>query len=118
MSASRDQQLDAWIDQHFDEQVRLLQELVRVPTDSPPGNNAPHAERTAELFQAFGFIAEKHPVPQEEVRRHGLQSITNLIVRRPYGAGGKTIALNAHGDVVPPGEGWTHDPYEIGRAHV
>jgi acetylornithine deacetylase/succinyl-diaminopimelate desuccinylase-like protein len=21
------------------------------------------------------------------------------------------IALNAHGDVVPPGEGWTHDPY-------
>ena len=111
MSASRDQQLDAWIDQHFDEQVRLLQELVRVPTDSPPGNNAPHAERTAELFQAFGFIAEKHPVPQEEVRRHGLQSITNLIVRRPYGAGGKTIALNAHGDVVPPGEGWTHDPY-------
>jgi acetylornithine deacetylase/succinyl-diaminopimelate desuccinylase-like protein len=111
MSASRDQQLDAWIDQHFDEQVRLLQELVRVPTDSPPGNNAPHAERTAELFQAFGFIAEKHPVPEEEVRRHGLQSITNLIVRRPYGAGGKTIALNAHGDVVPPGEGWTHDPY-------
>jgi acetylornithine deacetylase/succinyl-diaminopimelate desuccinylase-like protein len=32
-------------------------------------------------------------------------------VRRPYGAGGRTVALNAHGDVVPPGEGWTHDPY-------
>ena len=31
----------------------------------------------------------------------GLQSITNLIVRRRYGAG-PTIALNAHGDVVPP----------------
>ena len=50
-------------------------------------------------------------MPQELVRDHGLQSITNLIVRRPYGAGGRTIALNAHGDVVPPGEGWTHDPY-------
>lgn len=111
MSNTRDTQLDAWVDQHFDEQVRLLQELVRVPTDSPPGNNAPHAERTAELFKAFGFDAEKHPVPEDEVKRHGLQSITNLIVRRPYGAGGKTIALNAHGDVVPPGEGWTHDPY-------
>jgi acetylornithine deacetylase/succinyl-diaminopimelate desuccinylase family protein len=111
MSHSRDTQLDAWIDQHFDEQVQLLQELVRVPTDSPPGNNAPHAERTAELFKAFGFDAEKHPVPEEEVKKHGLQSITNLIVRRPYGSGGKTIALNAHGDVVPPGEGWTHDPY-------
>ena len=41
--------LDAWIDAHFDEQVRFLQELVRVPTDTPPGNNAPHAERTAAL---------------------------------------------------------------------
>jgi acetylornithine deacetylase/succinyl-diaminopimelate desuccinylase-like protein len=34
-------QLDAWIDQHFDEQVAFLQQLVRVPTDTPPGNNAP-----------------------------------------------------------------------------
>jgi succinyl-diaminopimelate desuccinylase len=102
--------LDAWIDAHFDEEVRFLRELVRVPTDTPPGNNAPHAERTAQLLQGFGFEAEKHPVPQAEVQAYGLQSITNLIVRRRYGAG-LTIALNAHGDVVPPGEGWTHDPY-------
>ena len=105
------EQLDAWIDQHFDEQVRFLQELVRVPTDTPPGNNAPHAERTAELVKGFGFEAEKHPVPEDQVRAYGMASITNLIVRRPYGGGGKTIALNAHGDVVPPGEGWSHDPY-------
>jgi succinyl-diaminopimelate desuccinylase len=103
-------QLDHWIDAHFDEQVRFLQELIRVPTDTPPGNNAPHAERTAELLQGFGFEAEKYPVPQAEVRAGGLESITNLVVRRKYGQG-RTIALNAHGDVVPPGEGWTHDPY-------
>ena len=104
------EQLDAWVDAHFDEELRFLQALVQVPTDTPPGNNAPHAERTAELLKAFGFEAEKHPVPEAEVRSHGLESITNLIVRRKYGAG-RTIALNAHGDVVPPGEGWTHDPY-------
>jgi succinyl-diaminopimelate desuccinylase len=102
--------LDAWVDAHFEEEVRFLQELVRVPTDTPPGDNAPHAERTAELLAAFGFDAERHPVPQSEVRACGLQSITNIIVRRRYGAG-PTIALNAHGDVVPPGEGWTHEPY-------
>ena len=102
--------LDAWIDAHFDEQVRFLQELVRVPTDTPPGDNSPHAERTAELLQAFGFDAEKHPVPAGEVRARGLESITNLVVRRRYGDG-RVVALNAHGDVVPPGEGWTHDPY-------
>ncbi len=102
--------LDAWIDSHFDEQVRFLQELVRVPTDTPPGNNAPHAERTAQLLREYGFEAEKHVVPAPAVRAAGLESITNLIVRRKYGPGW-TIGLNAHGDVVPPGEGWTHDPY-------
>jgi acetylornithine deacetylase/succinyl-diaminopimelate desuccinylase family protein len=105
------QRLDDWIAQHFDEELRFLQELVRVPTDTPPGNNAPHALRTAELLEGFGLQAEVHPVPTDEVRDYGLQSLTNLIVRRRFGEGGPTIALNAHGDVVPPGEGWTHDPY-------
>ena len=75
------EQLDAWIDAHFDEQVRFLQELIRVPTDTPPGNNAPHAERAAELLQIFGMEAQKFPVPEAEVRAAGLQSITNLLVR-------------------------------------
>lgn len=85
MPASTYPALDAWIDQHFDEEVAFLQQLVRVPTDTPPGNNAPHAERTAELIAAWGFDAERHPVPADEVQAYGLQSITNLIVRRRYG---------------------------------
>ena len=107
---SPDEKLDAWVNTHFEEEVRFLQALIRVPTPTPPGDNAPHAERTAELLQAFDFAAEKHPVPAAEVQAYGLQSLTNLIVRRNYGPG-ITIALNAHGDVVPPGEGWTQDPY-------
>jgi acetylornithine deacetylase/succinyl-diaminopimelate desuccinylase-like protein len=50
-----------------------------------------------------------------------MRSVVNLIVRHRFGDGGPTIALNAHGDVVPPGEGWTRPPYEgvdRGRAHV
>jgi succinyl-diaminopimelate desuccinylase len=104
-------QLDAWIDAHFDEEVRFLQELVKVPTDTPPGHNAPHAVRTAELLDAMGLTPEQHPVPAWALEEYGMQSITNLIVRRRYAPGGKTIALNAHGDVVPPGDGWTHPPY-------
>jgi acetylornithine deacetylase/succinyl-diaminopimelate desuccinylase-like protein len=102
--------LDAWIDAHFDEQVRFLQELIRVPTDTPPGNNAPHAERTATLLEGMGLPTERHPVPADEVRACGMESVTNLVVRRAYGPG-RTVLLNAHGDVVPPGEGWTKDPY-------
>ena len=49
-------------------------------------------------------------VPPALVQQHGMISATNLIVRHVFGPG-PTIALNAHGDVVPPGEGWTTDPY-------
>ena len=104
------QQIDDWVNQHFDEQVLFLQELVRVPTDTPPGNNTPHALRTAQLLKQWDMDVKAIEIPDTEVKKKGLQSITNLIVRREYGEG-KTIALNAHGDVVPPGEGWTHDPY-------
>ena len=110
MNPSLYAQLDAWVNQHFDEEVRFLQALVRVPTDTPPGHNAPHAERTAELLQAMGLGVQKFPVPPEMVHAAGLQSLTNLLVRRRFGPG-RTLLLNAHGDVVPPGEGWTHDPY-------
>ncbi len=102
--------LDRWVDEHFDEEVRFLQELVRVPTDTPPGHNAPHAERTAEMLGLMGLAAERHKVPEAVVKGAGLMSITNLIVRHRFGDG-PTIALNAHGDVVPPGDGWTHHPY-------
>lgn len=104
------QKIDDWVNQHFDEQVLFLQELVRVPTDTPPGNNTPHALRTAQLLKQWDMDVKAIEIPDTEVKKKGLQSITNLIVRREYGEG-KTIALNAHGDVVPPGEGWTHDPY-------
>ena len=102
--------LDAAIAARFDDEVALLQALVRIPTDTPPGDNAPHADATARLLEAWGWSVERHPVPEAEVRAQGMASITNLVVRRRYGPG-PVIALNAHGDVVPPGEGWTHDPY-------
>ena len=110
MTSAQYPAIDAWIDAHFDDEVRFLQQLVQVPTDTPPGNNTPHALRTAELLKGFGFEAEQHAVPVQQVQAAGLQSISNLVVRRHYGPG-RIIGLNAHGDVVPPGEGWTHDPY-------
>jgi acetylornithine deacetylase/succinyl-diaminopimelate desuccinylase family protein len=108
--------LDQWIDAHFDEQVKFLQSVIQVPTDTPPGNNTPHALHTAQLLKAYGMQAEPHEVPESVVHAAGLESITNLIVKRQYGSGGKTLALNAHGDVVPPGDGWTYPPY-AGEIH-
>ncbi|PTW60140.1 acetylornithine deacetylase/succinyl-diaminopimelate desuccinylase family protein [Breoghania corrubedonensis] len=104
--------MKAAIEARWAEEVEFLKELVKVPSDNPPGDCEAHAERTAELLQELGFKVEQHPVPEPFVRQNGMRSVTNLIVRQVFGAGtGPTIALNAHGDVVPPGDGWTTDPY-------
>ena len=99
------------IDARFDAESAFLAELVKVPSDNPPGDCAAHARRAHELLEGLGLSVEAHPVPEAAVRANGMISATNLIVRQRFGSGGPTVALNAHGDVVPPGEGWTHDPY-------
>lgn len=92
------------------DQVRFLAELVKVPSDNPPGDCAPHAARAAELLEGFGFTVERHAVPADLVAANGMISAVNLIVRKRFGDG-PVVALNAHGDVVAPGDGWSHDPY-------
>lgn len=91
--------------------VTFLKALVRIPSDNPPGECARHAEETAKLLEALDFKVERHKVPEKLVRAHGMRSVTNLVVREHLGKGGPVVALNAHGDVVPPGQGWTVDPY-------
>jgi acetylornithine deacetylase/succinyl-diaminopimelate desuccinylase family protein len=92
-------------------QVRFLAALVQTPSDNPPGDCKPHAEVAARLLEQLGFTVERCPVPEKRVRAAGMVSAMNLIVRERFGEGGPTIALNAHGDVVPPGLGWTKPPY-------
>ncbi len=98
------------IDMHEATQEEFLARLVRQPSDNPPGDCAAHAKLTAALLEELGFHVEQHEVPAALVAAHGMVSCTNLVVRHGFGPG-PTIALNAHGDVVPPGEGWSADPY-------
>jgi succinyl-diaminopimelate desuccinylase len=96
--------------QNFQAECDFLAELVKVASDNPPGDTAPHAQRTAALLEGLGFVVERYDVPMDFVNAQGMRSITNLVVRCRFGPG-PVIALNAHGDVVPPGAGWTRDPY-------
>lgn len=93
-----------------DSEASFLAEMVRTASDNPPGDCDRHAALTTGLLEGFGLSVERHVVPPDQVRAHGMISVTNLVVRERFGDG-PTVALNAHGDVVPPGEGWTHDPY-------
>ncbi len=108
---SAGEKIRAYLADQREAQTRFLAELVKAPSDNPPGDCRPHAERAAQLLEALGLAVERHPVPEALVRENGMISCTNLVVREQFGAGGPTIACNAHGDVVPPGRGWTTDPY-------
>jgi acetylornithine deacetylase/succinyl-diaminopimelate desuccinylase family protein len=101
-----------FIDRNFSREVEFLKTLVQAPSDNPPGDCSRHAEAVAALLQELGLEVERHPVPAKLVQQHGMVAVTNLVARERFGSGnGPVIALNAHGDVVPPGGGWTYDPY-------
>jgi len=110
MSEQIDQAIEEYLKEQRGNQVRFLAELVKVPSDNPPGDCNAHATRAAHLLGDLGFKVERHEVPQDVVRAHGMISATNLVIRQRFGDG-PVIALNAHGDVVPPGLGWSVDPY-------
>ena len=108
---TRERAVEEIVAEHFDAEIEFLAELVQTPTDNPPGDCAAHAARTARLLESLGFEVERHPVPEDLCRANGMISVTNLIVRHRFSEDGLVIALNVHGDVVAPGDGWTTDPY-------
>src|SRR5438105_4998334 len=110
MSNATQEKIASVLRQQQAAETAFLAELVKVPSDNPPGDCAPHAKRAAELLEGLGFKVEQYPVPDDAVRANGMISATNLVVRARFGAG-PVIACNAHGDVVPPGLGWSADPY-------
>ncbi|MCX7021091.1 MAG: M20/M25/M40 family metallo-hydrolase, partial [bacterium] len=97
----------------------FLARLVAVPTVNPPGREYHRlvAELGAEMEKLGIGLVVLFPT-EAEVRRlypesEGLPR-PNLLGRLRLGRK-KTLHLNGHYDVVPPGEGWTRDPFVLGR---
>jgi len=72
----------------------------------------------AERFAADGFVVDtvtepvRHLDPQFPGMEVPRETITTVLARWPGTGGGPTILFNGHTDVVPPGDGWQHDPFE------
>jgi len=85
-----------------DEAVELLQELIRLDTVNPPGNETRAAELLRDYLEANGVACELYArVPER----------ANLVARIP-GRGGPRLALLSHTDTVlaDPVE-WEVDPW-------
>ncbi|WP_226581836.1 M20/M25/M40 family metallo-hydrolase [Acuticoccus sediminis] len=109
MTAPADAIQAAVSDSHADA-VDFLQTLVRMPTENPPGDTAEAVEWLAATLETRGWEVERHPVPNPFARNYGRADITNLVVRRAFGAG-PTVALAAPIDTLPVGNGWHHEPF-------
>lgn len=105
------QQIVQFIEENKGELLKFLQELVSIPSDNPPGDCQKIAEYIDEQLKGFDFeeVLLKE-VDEEIVKSVGMIRASNVIAYETYGEGIE-ITLNSHGDVVPPGLGWTQDPY-------
>lgn len=99
------------IDDKRDDLIALTQDLIRIPTLNPPGENyrdiceylrARLEPRgfTCELIRAFGAPGDSDRYPRWNIvaRREG-------VINRPC------VHFNSHIDVVEVGAGWTRDPF-------
>ena len=88
-----------------DEHSEVFQFLKKlVSFDSVDGNEKGISDFLAQYTAGLGMEVE-----QPEV----LPGRPNIVARKTFGKGGKTVLLNAHIDVVPPADGWDSDPYTL-----
>src|SRR5438046_1441583 len=92
-------QITSFVDREFARETRFLAELVKVPSDNPPGDCAIHAARAKELLEQLGLAVEAHPVPQAVVEAVGPKWLLDQGLTKPYAviaAGFAYAVVNAH----------------------
>ncbi len=80
----------------------ILRALVKVPSINPPGGTAEAVAAFEPFFREAGISTERYTSRDD---------LVSLVARLPGRAPGKTLVLNGHLDIVPPGEGWSLDPF-------
>lgn len=106
-------QVRATLDGVTDEMVSLLQQLVRINSENPPGRYEAVGAAYAEALAGLGMEVEILRVPEEDVAARGLtEPRLNVIGRLTSATPGPSLMLNAHLDTVPIGdpERWTIEP--------
>jgi len=103
--------LIAEIENRRDALIALTQDLVRIPTQNPPGDNY------LEICEYLANRLKKSGFQIEMVRAHGAPGDSdtyprwNVVARREGNSLGECVHFNSHIDVVEVGRGWTTDPF-------
>ena len=103
--------LKAVIENKTDDLISLTQDLVRIPTLNPPGENyleiceylekrLKRSQFSTELIRAKGTPGDSDKYPR-----------WNIVARREGPKKGDCVHFNSHTDVVEVGSGWSFDPF-------
>ncbi|MBM1219955.1 acetylornithine deacetylase/succinyl-diaminopimelate desuccinylase family protein [Ponticoccus sp. SC2-23] len=107
----RDDALARALADRHDDLIALTQDLIRIPTRNPPGENyreiCDYLDRrlgragfSTELVRAEGTPGDCTAYPR-----------WNIVARREGTRPGDCVHFNSHIDVVEAGHGWTTDPF-------
>lgn len=94
-----------------DEIVSFTSALIRIPTVNPPG------DRYRDCAELIGRCLAKTGLAVRYVEATGRPEHTadhprvNVVGRGKEAGAGPRLHLNGHFDVVPPGKGWSEDPF-------
>ncbi len=106
--------IKAAVEARMNDTVRFLQEMVRIPSENPPGRYEEIAERVAAECRRAGLTAETIRTPDRILRELKLETPRLNVIGRLNGSGGaKTLIFNAHLDTVPVStpEAWRCQPF-------
>ena len=99
------------IDGRREDLIALTQDLLRIPTLNPPGENYRDiCDYLQKRLSRSGFDIEL-------IRAHGTPGDSdkyprwNIVARRDGDRPGECVHFNSHIDVVDVGHGWTKDPF-------
>jgi len=115
-------ELCSYVDEHRHRLVRIIEDLVRIPSENTPPTGAERAcqEYVADSLRQQGWEpALYEPTDVEGLREHPLffpgrdyHGRPNVGARRPGSGGGRSLVLSGHIDTVPRGtQPWTRDPF-------
>lgn len=111
VSAKAQDAICSSVDQIKDEMISFLQDLVRVPTVNPPGENyITGAELIGNQLKKFGY--ETSYIAAEGMKEHTqTHPRVNVFGRMAGSVPRPSLHFNGHFDVVPVGDDWTKDPF-------
>ncbi len=100
------QQIETWVDAHQDEIIAETQTVLRIPSveeETTRGAGAPFGRPLADALEHTLALCARLGMKTE--------NFDGYAGHAEFGEGEEIVAMLGHLDVVPPGTGWTKEPF-------